>query len=329
MAGFKNILGHESEVELLQKSVMLGKVSHAYIFEGEKGCGKKELAEAFAMTLECEKGAKDACMECISCKQALTHNHPDIIYLTHEKPNTISVNDIRQQINGDVYVKPYSGKYKVYIVEDSNKMNIQAQNALLKTIEDPPEYVVIILLTQNAESFLPTIRSRCVSIKMKPVQTIQIIQYLIDVLEVPEATARMCASFSQGNVGKAAKLSASEDFNEMKDLAVQVLKRIKEMDLHEVFSAVKKMSEYKLEAGDFLDLMLVWYRDILLLKATNDVNKLIFQNEVYDIKKAAATSSYEGLELIMKGIEKAKKRIDANVNLELALELMLLTIKEN
>ena len=84
-----------------------------------------------------------------------------------------------------------------------------------------------------------------------------------------------------------------------------------------------------LEAEDFLDLMMVWYRDILLLKATNDVNKLIFQDEVYDIKKAAATSSYEGLELIMKGIEKAKKRIEANVNLELVLELMLLTIKEN
>lgn len=329
MAGFRNILGHESEVELLQKAVMLGKVSHAYIFEGEAGCGKKEIAEAFAMTLQCEKGAKDACMECTSCKQALTHNHPDIIYLTHEKPNTISVNDIREQVNGDIYVKPYNGKYKVYLIEDAHKMNIQAQNALLKTMEEPPEYVVLILLTNNAEGFLPTIRSRCVTIKMKPVQSGQIIQYLMSRLNVSEKDAKMCASFAQGNIGKAAKLSASEDFNEMKDLAIQVMKRLKEMDLNEVVSAVKKINEYKLEAEDFLDLMMVWYRDVLLLKATNDVNKLIFQDEVYDIKKAAATSSYEGLELIMKGIEKAKKRIDANVNLELVLELMLLTIKEN
>ena len=104
----------------------------------------------------------EPCLECHSCKQALGNNQPDIIYLTHEKPNTISVADIREQINHDIEIKPYSSKYKVYIVDEAEKMNQQAQNALLKTIEEPPAYAVILLLTTNADAFLQTIRSRCV-----------------------------------------------------------------------------------------------------------------------------------------------------------------------
>ena len=92
----------------------------------------------------------------------MNHNQPDIIYVTHEKPNTLSVADIRSQLVNDVDVKPYSSRYKIYIVDEAEKMNQQAQNALLKTIEEPPAYAVIILLTTNADAFLPTILSRCV-----------------------------------------------------------------------------------------------------------------------------------------------------------------------
>lgn len=108
-------------------------------------------------------------MECHSCKQAAGKNQPDIIYVSHEKPNTISVDDIRTQLNNDIVIKPYSSKHKIYIVDEAEKMNQQAQNALLKTIEEPPAYAVILLLTTNAESFLPTILSRCVTLNLKAV----------------------------------------------------------------------------------------------------------------------------------------------------------------
>ena len=115
----------------------------------------------------------------------------------------------------------------------------------------------------------------------------------------------------------------------MRTSVVQLLKRLKEIDLYELVSAVKQITEYKLEIMDYFDIMTVWYRDVLLYKATSDVNQLIFQDEIYEIKKQVSTSSYEGLELIMKGIDKAKRRIEANVNLDLTLEMLLLTIKEN
>ena len=148
-------------------------------------------------------------------------------------------------------------------------------------------------------------------------------------LRVPDYQADICAAFAQGNVGKAIRLAGSEDFNEMKKSALQLLKRLKEIDLYEMSQAVKQITEYKLEIEDYFDLMLIWYRDVLLYKATADVNRLIFQDEIYEIKKAASRSSYEGIETVLEGLEKAKARIRANVNFELVIELLLLTIKEN
>ena len=180
MAGFAEIIGHEQIIEHLQNAIKMDKISHAYILNGPDKSGKKMLAEAFAQTLQCEQHGIEPCMECHSCKQAVNHNQPDIIYVTHEKPNTLSVADIRSQLVNDVDVKPYSSRYKIYIVDEAEKMNQQAQNALLKTIEEPPAYAVIILLTTNADAFLPTILSRCVVLNLKVVSDDKIKKYLME-----------------------------------------------------------------------------------------------------------------------------------------------------
>lgn len=329
MAGFQDILGHEQIIEHLQNAIKTDKVSHAYILDGPDMSGKKMIADAFSMTLECEKKGTEPCMECHSCKQALGKNQPDIIYLQHEKPNTISVDDIRSQINNDIGVKPYSSPYKVYIVDEAEKMNVQAQNALLKTIEEPPAYAVILLLTNNAEIFLPTILSRCVRLSLKVVPDEKIKAYLMKNYEVPDYKADVCVAFAQGNVGKAIELAESEDFNEIKNSALQLIKRLDDIELYEMTEAVKQISNYKLKINDYFDLIMIWYRDVLLYKATADVNKLIFKEEVYEIKKEASRSSYGGIENILEALEKAKIRLNANVNFDLVIELLLLTIKEN
>jgi len=329
MGDFSKILGHETIIEYFKNAIRMDKVSHAYILNGEEKSGKMMLAEAFAMTLQCEKNGNTPCNECHSCKQAVNRNQPDIIYVTHEKPNTLGVEDIRKQINDDIVLKPYSSKFKIYIVDEAEKMNIQAQNALLKTIEEPPSYAVLILLTTNADSFLPTILSRCVRLDMKAVPDEKIRRFLMEEKQVPSYQADVCVAFAQGNVGKAIALASSENFNEMKNSAIQLLKRINDIDLYEMTQAVKQITEYKLEINDYFDLMMVWYRDVLLYKATADANRLIFQEEIYSIKKEASHSSYEGIENILKALEKAKIRLKANVNFELLIELLLLTIKEN
>lgn len=122
MAGFAEIIGHEQIIEHLQNAIISKKVSHAYILNGPDDSGKRMIAEAFAMALQCEKQETEGCMECHSCKQALNKNQPDIIYVTHEKPNTISVDDIRSQVKNDVDIKPYASPYKIYIIDEAEKM---------------------------------------------------------------------------------------------------------------------------------------------------------------------------------------------------------------
>lgn len=329
MAGFKDIIGHKQIIEHLENAIQMDKVSHAYIFNGPDKSGKKMLAEAFAMTLQCENQENKPCMECHSCKQAMDHNQPDIIYVSHEKPNTIGVDDIRTQVNNDIVIKPYSSKYKIYMIDEAEKMNIQAQNALLKTIEEPPAYAVLLLLTTNADSFLPTILSRCITLNLKAVKSDIIKEYLMNCYQIPDYQADVCAAFAQGNVGKAIQLASSDDFNELKASALQLLKRLDDIELYEMTAAVKQISDYKLQINDYFDLMMIWFRDILYMKATNDVNGLIFKDEVYDIKKQAAKSSYNGIEAILEALSKAKVRLNANVNFDLVIELLLLTIKEN
>ncbi len=329
MAGFSSIIGHEQIKEHLQNAISMDKVSHAYIFNGPDRSGKMMLAKSFAMALQCEKKGSDGCMECHSCKQALSGNQPDIIYLRHEKPNTISVDDVRQQINNDIMVKPYASPYKIYIIDEAEKMNKQAQNALLKTIEEPPSYAVILLLTTNSDAFLPTILSRCVVLNLKVVADDVIRLFLTSACQVPDYKAKICTAFAQGNVGKAIQLAESEDFNEIKSLALSVLKRVRGMELPELAESVRQIGNYKLEINDLFDIMTIWYRDVLYYKATSDANSLIFKDEVHDIKSQASKSSYEGIENIIKALGKAKLRLSANVNFDLVMELLLHTIKEN
>ena len=329
MGSFKDVVGHKDILKYISSAVENNRVSHAYILNGERGSGKKMLANLFAMTLLCETGDNEPCGKCHSCKQAESGNHPDIIRVTHEKPNSISVDDIRTQVNNTVDIKPYQGPYKVYIIPQADMMTQQAQNAILKTIEEPPSYAVFLLLTENAETLLPTINSRCVMLKLRNIKDTLIKKYLMENLEIPDYKADMCTAFAQGNMGRAIMLANSDHFNEIREEAVQLLKHISEMELNEIVAAVKNISVYKLEITDYLDIIMIWYRDVLLYKATKEIDKVVFKDQLQSIKEQARKSSYEGIELILESLEKAKARLKANVNFDLVMELLFLTIKEN
>ena len=331
MSSFKDVVGHKNIIQYIENAVKTDKVSHAYILNGEKGSGKRLLANLFAMSLQCQNRDEDgdACGKCQSCKQAMNGNQPDIIRVVHEKPTTISVDDIREQVNNDIVIKPYSSKYKIYIIDDADMMSVQAQNALLKTIEEPPAYAVILLLTENAEILLPTIRSRCVMLKLRNIKDQLIKKYLMEQMEIPDYKADVCVAFAQGNMGRAIMLATSEHFNEIKEEAVHLLREINDMDVDALEAAVKRVVSYKMNITDYLDVISVWYRDVLIYKATKNVDQVVFSDQLRFIKDRASKSSYEGIENILDGIEKAKARLKANVNFELTMELLLLTIKEN
>ncbi len=334
MAKFADIIGQEQIKEHLQNALQREKISHAYILNGERNSGKEFIAKIFASALQCEKpdgssGMLEPCGECHSCKQMASKNQPDVKYISHEKPGSIGVEDIRSQINGDVAIKPYSSPRKIYIINEGEKMTVQAQNALLKTLEEPPAYTVILILTMNMESLLPTVLSRCTALNMKPVRDNQIKKFLMEVMQVPDYKADLCAAFARGNIGKAKLLASSEEFEHVKEEAVTLLKYINDMEISEIVAAIKKINEYKLDVNDYFDILAIWYRDVLLFKATNDANHLIFKEEIPYIRKVADRSAYEGIEKIIHALDKSKQRLNANVNFDLTMELLLLTIKEN
>ena len=318
MAKFTDIIGQEQLKEHLQNAIAMNKVSHAYLINGERSSGKEFAAKVFAAALQCEKGGTEPCGECHSCIQEKSGNQPDIIFVSHDKPNTIGVEDIRTQINNDIGIKPYSSPRKIYIMNEGEKMTVQAQNALLKTLEEPPEYAVILILTTNVDALLPTILSRCVVLNMKPVPDHKVKKYLMEELQIPDYKANICVAFARGNIGKAKMLASSEEFEKVKEEAVTLVKYINDMDISEVVKAIKKISEYQFDVTDYLDILSVWYRDVLLFKATKDANSLIFKNEIQYIRKVA-----------VKALQQAKRRLEANVNFDLTMELLLLTIQEN
>lgn len=329
MAGFDEIIGQEQIKEHLNKAVTLNHVSHAYIINGERSSGKEYIAKLFAKALQCTGDGVKPCGLCPSCMQEAGDNHPDIIRISHEKPGSIGVDDIRNQINSDIAIKPYSSPYKIYICNEAEKMTVQAQNALLKTLEEPPAYGVIILLTTSLEALLPTIQSRCVTLNMRPVNDSLMRKYLKDELGMSSDKADLCIAFARGNIGKAKLLACSEEFDNVRNEALSLLRNINQMEISEIAAAIKHISEYKLEVTDYLDIISVWYRDVLLFKAAKDANNLIFHDEVQYIRKAADGCSYEGAQTIINAIDQAKRRLNANVNYDLTMELLFLTIQEN
>ena len=304
MKSFDAIIGHKKIISHFEEAIKTGKVSHAYLLSGEDGSGKMMIAKAVAKALLCEH--KDGCGECAACKQVDSLNHPDVIYITHEKYE-IRVDDIRKGINETIDIKPYSGDYKIYIIDDADRMNAGAQNALLKTLEEPPAYAVILLLTNNKDRLLDTILSRCVSMTLGSVRESEIEDYLKANTGASHADIAFAAAFSLGNIGRALHV----------------------LEIYDVVSYAKSLTKYKNEIYDFLDIIMVWYRDMLILKTTGSLNQLVFKDKYRQLKDQEIYISFEGISHILDEVEKARRRLIANVNFEVAIEMLLVTIKEN
>ncbi len=315
---FADIIGQTAVKKHLITAVEQGKVSQAYIISGEKGSGKKMMAEAFAAYLLCrhEPRGGDACGECPSCRKLEHGNHPDVIYVTHEKTQ-ITVDDIREQVTGTVDIRPYESEKKVYIIDEAQKMNIEAQNAILKTLENPPDYVVILLLTENAWAFLPTILSRCVRLDLKPLPEKTIEKYLMSQNQLPDYMARLYAMFAQGNLGKAVTAATDEEFRSRRAAVVDLAKGIAGEPYYSYAQKAENVAADKEGADEYLDLLSLWYRDVLLYKAVGADDRLCYSDEAFTIRRIAGSMSYERLNRLFEAVDTSRSKLKANVRADL------------
>ena len=330
MLDFNGILGLKSIKEHLRKAVSENRPNHAYIFCGEEGTGRKSVAECFAAALCCE--AEDPmqkpCGKCMACMQSVSKTHPDIVRVTHEKTR-IGVDDIRNSVLNDISIKPFSSNFKIYIIDEAERMTEQAQNALLKTLEEPPQYAVIILITTNTGVFLQTILSRCVTLNFKPLETKLISDYLMKTEKLPDYFAKLCAAFSGGSLGQALKFAKNEDFEQIKNESLAFLRDVDSVSTDTVFDMVASLGTKKAEINVYLDLFHLWFRDVLMFKATQDANRLVFLDEMMIIKRQASKYGFEALGNILDSFFTVRDRLNANVNFDTAIELLLLRMREH
>lgn len=335
MLELNDIIGEDQIIDYFKQAITNQTVTHAYVLEGEEGSGKKSLAYAFAKMLQCEEGGVEPCGKCKSCLMADGMNHPDIITVTHESPRHFAVDELRSQLVSEMGVKPYQGRYKIFIVPDAEIMTNQAQNAILKTIEEPSEHGIIMLLTTNAGRFLPTIMSRCVKLTVKPVDPLHVYNYLKENYEtysdgtvISEEDFRFATAYAGGNIGKGIRAIEYDEFKKVKDNALLALKNIHEWEIPDMVFSAKNAAEYKLQLMDYFDIMKLWFRDVLMLKVTKNINQLVLKDMYSYMNKQASAVSYEGVELILDALDNAKIRLDSNVETSVVLELLLFRIKE-
>ena len=327
---FSEIIGQDIIVSHLQNALRTGGVSHAYILNGAKGSGRHMIARSFSAALLCENPRQEGdriepCGECLSCIQVEAGSNPDLITLEREKENSIGVGDIRK-MRADVRVKPYSAAHKIYIIPDAEKMTPAAQNALLKTLEEPPAYAVLLLLADGTSAFLPTIMSRCVTLPLRPVAEKAVEDCLMERFGAKEDRARLCARFSGGSIGRAALLLENENFAALREKTILLLHKIEKTDAAELASFAKEAASEN-ETQDLIDLILTWNRDLLVCKSTHSTENLIFTDEVQYIIEAAQNTSWQGLQAAAEAVFRARRRLSSNVNAELTMQMMLLEIR--
>jgi len=342
---FRNVIGQKDAAGHLQNALRTGQQSHAYILCGEKGTGRRALAGAFAAALQCEnrqdtdKGP-EACGVCPSCMQAASDSHPDIVWLVGSRKSdgsetALGVEDIRS-MRADVKIRPYSSAHKVYILQDADKMTPQAQNALLKTLEEPPEYAVVILLAEGSEGFLPTVVSRCVMLRLRPAAEKEICGYLTDTAGVTEQEALFFSRVAHSNPGRALKLAGDPDYRRFLNQILTWLHRPEEWDSFRIARFAEDAAAGRLckeeGAGEYrteelIGLLQSWYRDILVYMSTGNTDTLIFQEEVQYIISAAGKLAYWQLQEIFRIMDVALRRRFTGGNEAQILELMLLQIR--
>ena len=325
---FENILGNESLIASIRAAVGHGRVSHAYIFDGPAGSGKKLTANTFAKLLQCENAGEASntpCGKCSSCSAYESGNHPDVIFVRPSKTKALGVDDIREQVNSTVLVKPYKYAYKIYIIDKADEMSSAASNAILKTLEEPARYAVFLLLTSNAASFLPTILSRCVTLKLKPVPEPDVVELLVQ-RGVQRELAQICGTLSGGIVGKALEMSGSEEFDALRRDITGLLCNIKNMKYAELFVRSKAMESYRERFGQVLELMLLWYRDLLVFKQFGDKGRIAQQDIAEDILRSAHSHTLAEVFEKIRAVYSARIYLRQNTNFQLTADVLLMKL---
>lgn len=316
------IIGQHDLIVQLKRLISLDLAGHAYAFSGPEGIGKKTLARAFAKDLLCLSHDSENC-SCISCRTFESGTNPDFYQVVSDK-KSIGVDSIRD-LQDHVAHRPTYGNRKVYLIPDAELMTTQAQNCLLKTLEEPPEYAVIILLTVNFEALLPTIQSRTVNLRMSAYNDEEMKKIICPAHNVPDSELEFILKFSGGIPLNAIRMIEEGSVRDLRSLVFKLLENPDDFAL--TGNIRKTLADRREEISTVFDILLSVYRDCLMLKQGME-NRLINSDKKDIIKHIA--SSYQKHNLFEKiaNLERMRRNFNYNINYQLGIDALLLEIQE-
>jgi DNA polymerase-3 subunit delta' len=317
------ILGHEQTMAFLDRVVDSGRPAHAYLFSGPDGVGKKSVAMRFAARLNCLDRDHDPDFQCDSCRKILTLNHPD---LWIEKPikSIIRIDSIRSLQSLFKY-DPVEARYRTAIIDDAHCMNIQAQNALLKTLEEPPSTGMLILITSQLSWLLPTVRSRCRLVRFNPLPRETLAARLQEVNHMAPDEAATIAGLAQGSFSRARQLMDSPIL-EFRLRIIRAILGLSDSGVSDLIALCASISSDKTLPERATEMIISWLRDVLALRLTGD-ESLIIHRDLLDTTEFASENLDESKVLEVAALfSEARSRIRAptNINRTLILEVALL-----
>ncbi len=293
---FEEIIGNQRVKEELTKIIEEKKVLHSYMFVGVEGIGKQMIAKKFAQMILCTNEGRKGCNTCKSCIEFTSNNNPDFLYIEPDG-NNIKIEQIRY-LQRKIQEKPIISNRKVYIINDADKMTTEAQNCLLKTLEEPPEYSTIILIGTNQNLFLNTIKSRCMIISFKPIEAELIKKYLEEKYEMFNISSNMLETF-QGSIGKAIIL---KDKKEQYEKIEMMIKNLDKKDIIDILNLGEEIYKSKDDIIEILE-----YINVILLKLSKEETKYVKCINI---------------------VEDTKKRLKQNANYDMCIDNMILNMWE-
>lgn len=304
-------------------------IASSYMISGEEATGQELLAYELAYALLCESEENKPCGVCRSCKVAKNKNHPDLIILDYKDKSSIGVDEIREKIADTVSIKPFSSNRKIYIILEAEKMTVQAQNSLLKTLEEPPAYAVFILATAHDRNLLSTIHSRCVRLETTALDEESLKNSLRKKYGLNETLLQFIVSVSFGKIEKAYYLAENLGLLEVYDKIPGLITEMEEGLFDRWKLKLEELEETGLELAQSLDLIKLWYRDILIYLSTCCTDDIFFKQYMEEIKKNAVKYSFDSVLKIFTAIEKANTGLRAKVGTDLVLELLRQEIRSS
>ena len=292
---FNNIIGNINNKMILENAIKNDKITHSYIFSGPEGIGKLLFAKEFAKAILCDSKENKPCNNCKSCVEFENSNHPDF-FIIDEQDETIKT-EMMKKLTKDILEKPLENKKKIYIINNSENMTREAQNTLLKTLEEPPEYIIIILITTNTNLMLNTIKSRCINIIFNKLSDDELKNYF------KEDITKEILKFSEGSISKAIKIKEKEEMYQQINTEIKKIEQLNELEILKLKSIIFNKKEDIEEILEYLNLV---FYDIII----NNPNNAIKYNNCIKI------------------IENTKRRLKRNGNYDMTIHNCLLSIWE-